>query len=72
MFERYTERSKRVIFFARYEAAQLGSGSIETEHLLLGLMREGKLLICDTPNNIKKETRTSSLEQAFIALVEKK
>jgi ABC-2 type transport system ATP-binding protein len=38
----------------------------------VGLMREGKLLICDTPNNIKKETRTSSLEQAFIALVEKK
>ena len=42
MFERYTERSKRVIFFARYEAAQLGSSSIETEHLLLGLIREGK------------------------------
>src|SRR3989304_4910557 len=42
MFERYTERAKRVIFFARYEAAQLGSNSIETEHLLLGLIREGK------------------------------
>jgi ATP-dependent Clp protease ATP-binding subunit ClpC len=42
MFERYTERAKRVIFFARYEAAQLGSTSIETEHLLLGLIREGK------------------------------
>ena len=42
MFERYTERAKRVIFFARYEAAQLGSSSIETEHLLLGLIREGK------------------------------
>ncbi len=42
MFERYTERSKRVIFFARYEAAQLGSSAIETEHLLLGLIREGK------------------------------
>ncbi len=42
MFERYTERARRVIFFARYEASQLGSGSIETEHLLLGLIREGK------------------------------
>lgn len=42
MFERYTERARRVLFFARYEASQLGSISIETEHLLLGLVREGK------------------------------
>ncbi len=42
MFERYTERARRVIFFARYEASQLGSGAIETEHMLLGLLREGK------------------------------
>src|SRR5512140_2714691 len=44
MFERYTERARRVLFFARYEASQLGSISIETEHLLLGLIREGKRL----------------------------
>jgi ATP-dependent Clp protease ATP-binding subunit ClpC len=31
-----------VLFFACYEASQLGSVSIETEHLLLGLIREGK------------------------------
>src|SRR6202035_537882 len=42
MFERYTERARTVLFFARYEASQLGSISIETEHLLLGLIREGK------------------------------
>jgi hypothetical protein len=42
MFERYTERARRVLFFARYEASQLGVRSIETEHLLLGLLREGK------------------------------
>ena len=42
MFERYTERARRGLFFARYEASQLGSISIETEHLLLGLIREGK------------------------------
>ena len=42
MFERYTERARRALFFARYEATQLGSTSIETEHLLLGLIREGK------------------------------
>ena len=33
-----------MIFFARYEASQFGSSYIETEHLLLGLMREDKLL----------------------------
>jgi enamine deaminase RidA (YjgF/YER057c/UK114 family) len=44
MFERYTEEARRALFFARYEASQLGSVSIETEHLLLGLIREGKAL----------------------------
>ncbi|HET6647378.1 MAG TPA: Clp protease N-terminal domain-containing protein, partial [Pyrinomonadaceae bacterium] len=40
MFERYTEKARRVIFFARYEASQVGAPAIEPEHLLLGLMRE--------------------------------
>ena len=42
MFERYTEKARRVIFFARYEAAQLGSPYIDSEHLLLGFLRESK------------------------------
>lgn len=44
MFERYTEKARRVIFFARYEASQYGSPRIETEHLLLGLLRENPTL----------------------------
>jgi Clp amino terminal domain, pathogenicity island component len=40
MFERYTEKARRVIFFARYEASQYGSAYIDTEHILLGLLRE--------------------------------
>jgi ATP-dependent Clp protease ATP-binding subunit ClpC len=44
MFERYTEKARRVIFFARYEASQFGAHAIEPEHLLLGLMREDKTL----------------------------
>ena len=44
MFERYTEKARRTIFFARYEASQFGSPYIETEHLLLGLLREDKAL----------------------------
>ncbi|MEP6900631.1 MAG: ATP-dependent Clp protease ATP-binding subunit [Actinomycetota bacterium] len=42
MFERYTEKARRVIFFARYEALQYGSQVISPEHILLGLMREDK------------------------------
>jgi hypothetical protein len=44
MFERYTEKARRTIFFSRYEASQFGSSFIETEHLLLGLLREDKAL----------------------------
>src|SRR5271154_1247723 len=40
MFERYTEKARRVIFFARYEASQVGNPYIESEHLLIGLLRE--------------------------------
>src|SRR5687767_11633481 len=40
MFERYTERARRILFFARYEASEFGALSIEAEHILLGLLRE--------------------------------
>jgi ATP-dependent Clp protease ATP-binding subunit ClpA len=39
MFERYTESARRALFFARYETSTTGSLSIESEHLLLGLLR---------------------------------
>jgi len=44
MFERYTEKARRVIFFARFEASQYGSPCIEIEHILLGLLREDRAL----------------------------
>lgn len=40
MFERYTEHARRMIFFARFEASRFGSPYIETEHLLLGALRD--------------------------------
>ncbi len=45
MFERYTEKARRVVFFARYEANQLGSRYLEPEHLLLAVIREDKKLL---------------------------
>jgi hypothetical protein len=40
MFERYTEKARRAIFFSRSEASQFGSSYIEPEHLLLGLVHQ--------------------------------
>src|SRR5262249_32071719 len=42
MFERYTEKARRAMFFARFEASQFGCLRVETEHLLLGILREDK------------------------------
>jgi Clp amino terminal domain, pathogenicity island component/Putative restriction endonuclease len=44
MFEHYTEKARRVMFFARYEASQFGADCIETEHLLLGILRVSSVL----------------------------
>jgi ATP-dependent Clp protease ATP-binding subunit ClpC len=44
MFERVTERYRRVIFASVYVARRVGSPMIESEHLLLGLLREDKSL----------------------------
>jgi len=61
MFEKFTEKARRVVFFARYEASQVGSPYIETEHLLLGLLREDKALTYrflrtpGTPEAIRRE-----------------
>ncbi len=41
MFERFTERARKVIILAREEAIRLGHNFVGTEHLLLGLAREG-------------------------------
>jgi ATP-dependent Clp protease ATP-binding subunit ClpC len=41
MFERYTDRARRVVVLAQDEARMLGHDSIGTEHILLGLIREG-------------------------------
>ena len=42
MFERFTDRARRVIVLAQEEARSLQHNYIGTEHLLLGLIREGE------------------------------
>jgi ATP-dependent Clp protease ATP-binding subunit ClpA len=41
MFERFTDRARRVVVLAQEEARGLNHGYIGTEHLLLGLISEG-------------------------------
>ncbi len=42
MFNRFTERARKVIVFAKEEARRFNHDYIGTEHLLLGLIREGE------------------------------
>jgi len=42
MFERFTDRARRVVDLARHEARTLGHDHISTEHILLGLIDEGR------------------------------
>ena len=42
MFERFTDRARRVVVLAQEEARMLNHNYIGTEHLLLGLIHEGE------------------------------
>ena len=62
MFEKYNEKARRALFFARYEASKLGSRVIESEHILLGILREGEDTVTELfrrfeirPDEIRRE-----------------
>ncbi len=65
MFEKFTEKAKRVLFLARYEASQAGSKVIGTEHILLGLLKEGEEITRElfSRANISVELLQAELEQ---------
>jgi len=67
MFERYSERARRALFSARYEAAQRGSVSIEPEHLVLGVLRENPgILMRFVPTSESVDTIRARLEAASV------
>ncbi len=68
MFEKYNEKARRALFFARYEASKLGSRVIESEHILLGVLREGEDIIKEIltrfnvkPDQIRREVEGDRL-----------
>jgi ATP-dependent Clp protease ATP-binding subunit ClpC len=52
MFERFTERARRVLGLAQEEAKRLGHDYVGTEHILLGLVREGEGVAAEVINNL--------------------
>src|SRR5262245_9570016 len=66
MFERYTEKARRAIFFARYEASLTASTAIEPGHILLGMMREDRALAKVLLAN--EETFLNSIRDELCAL----
>ena len=83
MFEKYNEKARRALLFARYEASKLGSRVIESEHILLGVLREGEEIIKEIfsrfnvkPEQIRREVEGDRLfvvrgqtAKALVALV---
>ena len=58
MWQRFTQRARRLVFFAQEEAGRNGENYVSTEHLLLGMLRENdsvaaKILV---PHPFKKIT----------------
>jgi ATP-dependent Clp protease ATP-binding subunit ClpC len=65
MFGRFTERAQKVLALAQEEAVRLGHNNIGTEHILLGLVREGEGIAAKAlsalglgPEKIQKEVET--------------
>jgi ATP-dependent Clp protease ATP-binding subunit ClpC len=66
MFEKYTETARKVVFVARYEASRFGSENIETEHLLLGILRtDGPLALRLLKGPEKIESIREQVEKQF-------
>ena len=52
MFERFTDRARRVVVLAQEEAQRLGNNYIGTEHLLLGIISEGESVAAKVLENL--------------------
>ena len=67
MFERFTERARRVIILAREEAGRFRHDSWGTEHILLGLIRRGggSPRPCFSASGSESETVKAEVERAL-------
>ena len=62
MYERFTDRAKKIMQLANQEAQRLRHEYIGTEHILLGLMREGSGVAANVLRNLRVDLRDIRLE----------
>jgi ATP-dependent Clp protease ATP-binding subunit ClpC len=62
VFERFTDRARRVVVLAQEEARVLNHASIGTEHLLLGIVHEGQGVAARTLESL--DIRLSAVRRA--------
>ena len=76
IFDRFTERAKKVLGLARKEAQDLNHDYIGTEHLLLGLIREGGGVAANVLRNLgvdieRLERRSTEFQKQFFSTAER-
>jgi len=59
MFEKFTERARRVMGFSRQEALRVGSEFIGTEHLLVALLMEGEGVAAKVLKNLQVDLKST-------------
>src|SRR3990167_11527337 len=62
MYERFTDRLRKVMQLANQEAQQFNHEYIGTEHILLGLVKEGSGVAANVLNNLDIDLRKIQLE----------
>ncbi len=67
MYERFSDRGRRVMQLANQEAQRFNHEYIGTEHILLGLVREGSGVDCQVLRNLDIDLRRIRLEVAKLA-----
>ncbi|MCA9276903.1 MAG: hypothetical protein KDA29_12840, partial [Phycisphaerales bacterium] len=62
MFERFTDRARKVMALANQEAQRFNHEYIGTEHILLGLVKEGSGVGANVLKNLDVDLRKVRLE----------
>src|SRR5437899_5054254 len=62
MYERFTDRARKVMQLANQEAQRFDNEYIGTEHILLGLVKEGSGVAANVLKNLDVDLRTIRLE----------
>src|SRR5215813_10374513 len=67
MYERFTDRARKVMQLANQEAQRLNHEYLGTEHILLGLIKEGSGVAATALKNLNIDLRKIRLEIEMIA-----